>query len=134
MDARETSLRNATFVFKYCFGVGFCAFGASIFNREHAYATGLVSLEFFVIGTFFLSVAQVQAGRVELKYRRWLHWRSVPYSEVLDCGEAWVFGYVRLRRHAFPWQRIHFVRPYASSSLFGWDKAIISSIRSKAQL
>ena len=134
MDARETSLRNATFVFKYCLGLGFCAFGASIFNREHAYATGLVSLVFFAFGSFFLSVAQVQTGHAELKYRRWLHWRSVTYTEVLECGEAWVFGYVRFRRSAFPWQTIYFVRPYASSSLFGWDKAIISTIRSKAQL
>jgi hypothetical protein len=134
MGARETSLNNAIFVFKYGFALGLCAFGLACFNREHPYATGLVSLTFFLAATFFLSVARVRLEGDKIKYQRWLHWHGVRYSEIRECGESWVFGYIRTHKYVFPWGRIYFARPYSSYSLFGWDKEIISTIRSKAHV
>ena len=134
MGARETSLNNAIFVFKYAFGLGFFGIGVFIFNKEHPYGTGLVSLGFFVLGAFFLSVVSVQPGNKELRYHRWLRWHEVSYSEIAECGESWVYGYIRLRHYVFPWRRIYFVRANASDSLLGVDKSIISTIRSKAHL
>jgi len=134
MSARERSLSNAAVVFKYYFGLGFCLFGLFIFNREHPYATGLISLAFLLLAAFFLSVARVEPGSKELKYRRWLCWRAVSYSEIADCGESWVYGYIRLRHARFPWRTIYFVRANASDSLFGLDKTVISTIRAKANL
>lgn len=134
MGARERSLSNAAFVFKYGFGVGFCLFGLFIFNREHPDATGLISLAFLVPAVFFLSVARVEPGHKELKYRRWFHWRAIPYSEIANCGESWVFGYIGLRYARFPWRRVYFVRANAADSLFGLDKTVISTIRAKANL
>jgi hypothetical protein len=134
MGARENSLNSAIHVFKYGFALGSCAFGLACFNREHPYATGAISLTFFVAATFFLSVARVRLEGKEIKYRRWFHWHGVQFSEIRECGESWVFGYIRPRKYAFPWGRIYFVLPNASDSLFGLDKEMISTIRSKANI
>jgi hypothetical protein len=132
MAAYETSLRNAIVVFKYAFGLGFFGVGVFVFNSEHPYATGLLSLALFAVGTFFLSVAKIQWGNDELRYRRWFRWRGVSYSEIVECGESWVFGYIKCRRYLFPWGKIYFARGYSDESLFGWDKKVISSIRNRA--
>jgi hypothetical protein len=134
MGVRETSLNNATFVHKYGFGLGFCGMAVFLFNREHPYGTGFVCLGFFMLGAFFLSVGRVQPEKNALKYRRWFRWHAVSYSEILECGESWVYGYIRLRHYVFPWGSIYFVRANASDSLFGLDKEVISSIRSKAHI
>jgi len=134
MGARETSVNTAAFVFKYGFGLSACVFGLSLFNWEHPYATGLVCLGFITLGAFFLSVTRVNLDGQEVRYRRWIRWHALPYSEICECGESWVYGYIRPRRFAFPWGRIYFVRPSASDSFFGWDKEMISTIRSNANL
>ena len=133
MGARENSLKNATFVCKGL-GLGFCAFGLLLFNGEHPYATGLISLGFLLLGSFFLSVARVEPGNKAVKYRRWFGWREVPYSEIVDCGESWVFGYVKFGHSRFAWRTMYFVRAYASDSLFGLDRTVVSTIRAKANL
>lgn len=133
MGARKRSLSNAAFVFKYSAGLGSCLFGLFIFNREHPYATGFISLAFLLPAVFFLSVARVEPGNKELKYRRWFRWRVVSFSEIADCGESWVYGYIRLRHSRFPWRTIYFVRANASDSL-GLDGTVISTIRAKANL
>jgi len=56
-----------------------------------------------------------------------------PYSEILECDESWVFGYVKCRSYVFPWGKLYFVRGYANDSLLGWDKNTISSICKKAE-
>ena len=61
MGARETSLNNAAFVFKYGFGLFAFGFGFSLFNRQHPYGTGLVCLGFIALGAFFLSVTRIKA-------------------------------------------------------------------------
>jgi hypothetical protein len=134
MSARDTSLNNATLVFKYWFGLFFCGLGLFLFNRQHPYGTGLVCLGFVTLGAFFLSVTRVKLEGKEVKYRRWIRWHALPYSEIRECGESWVYGYIRPRRFAFPWGRIYFVRPNTSDSLFGLDKEMISTIRSKANI
>ena len=134
MGARETSLNNAIFVFKYGFGLFFCGLGLFLFNEQHPYGTGLVCLSFLTLGAFFLSVTRVRLEGTEVKYRRWLRWHGLPYSEIRECGESWVYGYIRPRRFAFPWGSIYFVRPNASDSLFGLDKEMISAIRTKANI
>ncbi len=134
MGASETSLNSAALVFKYYFGLGFCALAMFLFNRQHPYGTGVICLGFFILGTFFLSVARVRLEGTEIEYRRWFRWHAVSYSEIRECGESWVFGSIKFRQYVFPWGRIYFVRPYSSDSLFGWDKEIISTIRSKAHI
>jgi hypothetical protein len=134
MGARENSLQNAIFVVKYGFGLGACGFGLALFNRQHAYITGLVSLIFLALGAFFLSAVRIELEGETVKYRRWTRWHSLPYSQIQDCGESWVYGYIRPRRFAFPWGKIYFLRPNASDSLFGLDKETISIIRSKANI
>ena len=133
MSARENSLTNAAFVFKYWFGLFACGFGLFLFNRQHPYGTGIVCLGFIILGAFFLSVTRVNLEGKEVRYRRWIRWHSLPYSEIRECGESWVYGYIRPRRFAFPWGRIYFVRPNAPDS-FKLDKEMISTIRSKANI
>ena len=134
MGARERSLNNAEAVFKYANGFFFSVFGLFVFNREHPVGTGVVTLGFLLLGAFFLSVTRVEPCTKELKYRRWFRWRAVPYSEIVDCGESWVYGYIRLRDLHFPSRTIYFVRASASDSLFGLDKTVISTIRARANL
>jgi hypothetical protein len=133
MNARERSLNNAIFVSK-SFGLGLCGVGLAMFGKGHWFGTGLVSLGILVVGAFFLSVARVEPGGKELRYRRWFRWEAIPYSEIMECGEFWRFGYIRLRNRQFPRGRMYFARANASDSLFGLDKSLISTIRSKAQL
>ncbi len=132
MAAREASLNNALFVSKYGFGVFFCLFGLLLFNKQHPYGTGFICLGFIILGAFFLSVARVKPEKEVLKYRIWFRWHTVSYSEILECDATWVFGYIKIRRYLLPWGKIYFARPQAADSLFGWDKEIISSIRSRA--
>ena len=134
MGAREASLNNALLIFKYGFGLGFCAIGWLLFNREHPLGTGIVCLGFFLLGGFFLSVTRIRLEGTEVKYQRWLRWHALPYSEIQECGESWVFGYIKPRQFAFPWGKIFFVRPNASDSFFGLDKEMISTIRSRANI
>jgi hypothetical protein len=134
MGARETSLNTATLVFKYWFGLFFCGFSLLLFNRQHPYGTGLVCLGFIALGVFFLSVTRVRLEGNEVMYRRWIRWRALPYSEIRECGESWVYGYIKTRRFVLPWGRIYFVRPKSSDSLFGLDREIISTIRFKANI
>ena len=134
MGVRETSLNNAVLVFKYGFGLFFFGLGLSLFNGQHPYGTGLICLGFFILGAFFLSVTRVRLEGTEVKYRRWLRWHALPYSEIQECGEFWVYGYIRPRQFAFPWGRIYFVRPNASDSRFRLYQDMISAIRSKANI
>lgn len=134
MGARETSLNTATLVFKYWFGVFFCGSSLFLFNKQHPYGTGVVCLGFFILGTFFLSVARVRLEGTVLEYWRWFRWHTVSYSEIRECGEFWVYGYIRPRQYAFPWGSVYFVRPQSSDSFFGWDKEIISTIRARAAI
>jgi hypothetical protein len=133
MDARQRSLNNASFISKWL-GFLFVAAGVTLLNKEHPYVSGFLSFGFFISGAFFLSTRRVQPERNGLKYRTWFRWHTVPYSEIQKCGEAWVYGYVRLRQFTFPWGSIYFVRPTASNSLFGLDKELISTIRSSAHV
>jgi hypothetical protein len=132
MGARESSLNNALLVYKYGFGLGFCGFGIFFFTVAHPLASGVTTLGFIAIGSFFLTVARVKLEQGGIEYRRLLRWHPIAYSEVRDCGESWVFGYIRPHRYAFPWGNIYFARPNSSDSLFGLDREIIVSIRSKA--
>jgi hypothetical protein len=134
MAASERSLTNALLVSKFGFGLFSCCFGLLLFNTQHPLGTGIVSLGFIVGGFFFLSVARVKAEGNVLKYRRWFSWKEIPYSEIRECGESWVFGYVRIGRYIFPWGSIFFARPNSSDSLFGLDKEVISTIRSRAHI
>lgn len=131
MGAYETSLKSSLF-HAYAMGLFFCLFGAFLFTKERPYASGCISLVFILIGTFFLSVALVKPESEVLKYRIWFHWHSIPYSEITDCGESWIFGYVKGRAFLRPWGKIYFARGYADDSLFRLDKKVISSIRKKA--
>jgi hypothetical protein len=134
MNASEDSVKGATFVFKYAFGLSFYGMGLLLFNREHRYASALISLPFFILGFFFLTVARLKVETAGVKYRRWFRWRAVSYSEICDCGESWVYGYIRTRQYVLPWGRIYFVRPHSSDSFFGWDKEVISVVRVKAHI
>jgi hypothetical protein len=132
MAAYETSLKSAGFLLKYGFGLFPFLFGLAIFNKQHPYGTGFICLGFIILGLFFLSVARVRPEREVVKYRNWFRWRTVSYSEIQDCGESWVLGYIKCRRYLFPWGKIYFVRGSADDSLFGLDKKVISSIRNRA--
>lgn len=131
MAAYETSLKNAVFV-QHALGFFLCLFGFAFFNTQHPYGTAFICLGFIILGAFFLSVVSVKPENEALKYRSWFRWRTVSYSEILDCGESWVLGYIKCRHYLFPWGKIYFARGYADDSLFGFDKKIISSIRNRA--
>jgi hypothetical protein len=88
MGAREKSLNNAIFVFKYCFGLLFCWFGLFAFNKQHPFGTGIFGLWFITVGIFFLSVARVKLESKVLKYRRWFCWHEIPYSDIRGCDES----------------------------------------------
>jgi|SRR5712664_4537752 len=133
MSARETSL-NQAFSRSKVFGLFFCGAGLLLFNREHPYVTVFISLGFFTLGFFFLSVVRVKPEETVVKYQRWFRWQAVPYSEIRECGESWVYGYITLRHYTSPWARIYFARSYSADSLFGLDKETISTIRSKAHI
>jgi hypothetical protein len=134
MGAREGNLNLNVFLLKYCLGLWSWGAGLFLFNRQHPYVTGLTCFGFLVLGAFFLSVARVLPEKNELKYRRGFRWHAVSYSEIRECSESWVFGSVKLRHYLFPWGRIYFARPSAPDSLFGLDKEVISTIRSRAHI
>jgi hypothetical protein len=133
MRARETSLNLAFFNSKIL-GLFFCGQGLFLFNGKHLFVTVLISLAFFILGCFFLSVVRVKPERVVVKYQRWIRWHVVPYSDIRECSESWVYGYIRLSQYAFPWGKIYFARPYSADSLFRLDKEMISTIRSRAHI
>src|SRR5271156_516348 len=124
MRARETSL-NLAFFHSKLFGLFFCGDGLLLFSRKHLFETVLISLGFFILGYFFLSVVRVKPERAVVKYQRWIRWHAVPYSDIRECSESWVYGYMRLSHYAFPWGRIYFARPYSADSLFRLDKEMI---------
>jgi hypothetical protein len=130
MGAREVSLNSALLVQKYGFGFGFCGFGIALFTRAHPFVSGFITLGFCGLGSFFLTVARVKLEGGEIRYRRLFRWDAIAYSDVRECGEPWVFGYIRPHRYAFPWGSIYFARPNSSDSLFGWDQKIIADISS----
>jgi len=63
MGARKTSLNNALLVYKYGFGLGICGFGFFFFNVAHPLASGVITLGFIAIGSFFLTVGRVKLGK-----------------------------------------------------------------------
>jgi hypothetical protein len=77
-------------------------------------------------------VARVKPEAEVLKYRAWFRWHAIPYPDIVDCGESWVFGYVKGRSFLLPWGKFYFVRGYADDSLFGRDKKVVSSICKRA--
>jgi hypothetical protein len=134
MGAREASLNGALLVHKYGFGFGFCGFGIALFTRAHPLVSSFIALGFCGLGSFFLTVARVKLEGSDIRYRRLFRWHAIAYSDVRECGESWVFGYIRPRRYAFPWGSIYFARPNSSDSPFGWDQKIIADIRSKSNI
>jgi hypothetical protein len=132
--APEVSLNSQLVVQKYGFGAFYFVFGVLIFTKLHPVFTGLIALGLFALGSFHLSIARVNPVGHEVKYRRFVRWHSIAYSDVRECGEAWVFGYIKPRRYVLPWGRIYFARPQSSESLFGWDQKIIDEIRAKSDL
>jgi len=105
-------------------GVFLVALWVVLFTPTHPYSSGLISLAFVILGTFFLTVAHVRPEREVLKYKIWFWRRAIPYHEILECDESWVFGYVKCRSYLFPWGKLYFVRGYADDTLFGWDRKI----------
>ena|SRR5882762_2653946 len=134
MTSKESFLNTATLAFKYWFGLGFLGTALFVFNRAHPLGSGIISLVLLGPGLFFLSVARIKLQGTGVRYLRLFRWHEVPYSEIVDCGEFWVYGYVRCRRFVFPWGRIYFVRSYSTEKLFGWDEEIIASVRSRAHI
>jgi hypothetical protein len=132
MPARERSISEAI-LGKYFSGMLLLAAGLGIFDRSHL-VTGFISVGLFILGAFFLSVAQVKPMDHAVRYQRWRSWRTVPYSEIQECGEWWMYGYIRLHHYVFPWDRIYFLRARSSDSMFGLDKEIISAIRKKSHV
>jgi hypothetical protein len=131
MAACQTS--KSAFLFSGM-GLGFCTFGLFLINREHPYASFFIFVLSFVLGFLFFSVARVRLEDDVLRYGRWYLWQAVSYSEITDCGESGILGYIRLRHYVFPLGRIYFARSYSSDSFFGLDKEMISSIRSRANI
>jgi hypothetical protein len=132
MPARERSISEAI-LGKYFVGMLLLAAGLEMFDRAH-FVSGFVSAGFFILSAFFLSVSQVKPMDHALRYQRWRRWRTVPYSEIQECGEWWIYGYIRLHHYIFPWGRIFFVRARSADSMWGLDKEIISTIRKKSQV
>lgn len=62
-------------------------------------------------GIFCLTTVQVRAGREALEYRRFLRWRSLPYTAVRACKRSLLpaLGYVALGDFIPPWGRLYFV-------------------------
>jgi hypothetical protein len=133
MGARETSVNLALALDRF-FGLFVLAFGLLIFDSQHFVGTGMVCLGLFTLATFFPTSARVRLEGSRIIYRRWFRWRAVAYSEIRDCGEFWIYGYIKANRFTRPWGRIYLVRPSSSQSLFGLDKEIISTIRSRAHI
>jgi hypothetical protein len=130
MGAYEASQKNSLVG---CYGMGFFLwlFGFVLFTPTHPYASGFIGLAFIILGTFFLTVAHVRPEGEVLKYKIWFWRRAIPYHEILECDESWVFGYVKCRSYLFPWGKLYFVRGYADDRLFGWDRKLIASIRDR---
>jgi hypothetical protein len=128
MGAREASLNSALLFQKYGFGFGFCAFGIALFTRTHPFVSGFIALGFCGLGSFFLTVARVKLEEGEIKYRRLFRWHAIAYSGVRECGESWVFGYVRPSICVSVGEYL-LCQPNSSDSPFGWDQKILSCSR-----
>jgi hypothetical protein len=135
MDARERSLKNAA-LGKYLNGFASCGLGLSLpfLSTKHPYIASFIGVGLLILGCFFLTIARVRVEGKALQYQRWSRWHSIPYSEIVECGEDGEYGYVKTRQYIFPWGSLYFLRPHSSDSLFGWDKETIKAIRTKANI
>lgn len=134
MSAREHSLTASLLIYKYVFGTAFIGSGILLFRTAHPLISGPMGIILCVLGCFFLSVARVKLEHSEVRYRRFFRWYSISYSEIRECGENWVFGYIRPHHYAVPWGSIYFARPDSSDSLFSFDREIIDAIRAKSRI
>lgn len=91
----------------------------------------LISIPFLIASFFFLTIAQVQPSGDHLRYRRFRKWQIIPYSEIRNCHEHWVFGYLRTTHYLRPWGGLYFTRAQVGLS---WDSETINEIRRKAKL
>ena len=116
---------------KYFYGLFFFAFGFALLNKQHPIFTGLFSLPFFALSTFFLTLTRVKPEPDVIKYRRFFRWSALPYEEIVECRKWWVLGFIVFRRKILPWGRVYFVRQLSG---IRWDIEMIRFIRSKAHL
>lgn len=89
-------------------------------NNQFRWAQ-LIFLVPLVLGLLFhasLAVLQIPDGNI--RYRRLLSWRRVPYDEIVDCGVSWGIGigYIRLKHFLFPWGKLYFILDQ-NEKLFG---------------
>lgn len=80
---------------------------------------------------FFVSIAQVELEGDHLRYRRFIRWNVIRYSDVRDCRENSMLGSLKTNRYLPLWGRLYFTRRQVG---WNWDKKIIESIRRKADL
>ena len=83
---------------------------------------------FAVAAIFFASVVQVELEGDHLRYRRFIRWRIIVYSDIRECHEASMLGSLKANRYLGLWGSLYFTRRQVG---WGWDKEIIQSIRRK---
>jgi len=103
------------------------------FSVEHP-ASIFGSILLFSLSFTFLWLTRIKPEAEELKYRRLFQWKSLPYSQIIDCKTSWVWGRIKTKQYNFPFGGIYFVLPRDRKYDYRWDKEIISYIRSKAGL
>ncbi len=122
-----------TFLVKYFASAAFFAFAVIMMDGVLIHPARIIpAILSAVFGLFCLTAHEVWATENVLKYRRFLSWKQVPYEHVVKCAKWWFpwFGYCKLDRSIFPWQRLFFVvlRPAFS----GKSTALIEHINSQS--
>lgn len=103
------------------------------FSVEHPASIFVCGFAFSLSFTL-LWLTRVKPEAEELKYRRLFQWKSLAYSDIIDCKTFWVWGCIKSKQYNFPFGCIYFPLPRDREYDYRWDKGIIAFIRGKAAL
>ena len=62
----------------------------------------IVSAILVIGGLLLLSLTRIKPEAEVMKYRRFFHWKSEPYSEITGCSTFWILGLISTKRYIFP--------------------------------
>jgi hypothetical protein len=111
-DARFATEFSSVFMVKYMFPfICLLVFLLNLYERSSgglAFASPLL-----LWGFFNATAAEVRAGERTLMYRRFLRWRAIPYTEIIECRVSWMpaVGLFKLRGGKPSWVKLYFLLP-----------------------
>ena len=123
-DFRQKELASdwvQVYGWKYWAPVLLAVSGAALFADNSA----ILASALWSAAAFFCSVAQLEVSHNgKIRYRRYFDWKEIDRRDLVGCGDAWMFGYLRLKTPVIPWGRLYFVLD-ASQKIFTPDHKLL---------